>query len=483
MSNSKEPTVRTRFAPSPTGMLHLGALRTALFKYLFAKNQGGVFILRIDDTDRARFVEGAEAQIIESLKALGLNPDEGPTSGGEAGPYRQSERFNIYQSHAAQLQKEGILYPCWCSAQRLDTLRHAAQKANQPFKYDRHCLSNPGDLKDPHVLRFRIPDKNEVIEWDDAVKGVVKVETKDLDDFVAIKSDGWPTYHFSSIVDDQTMNITHVIRGDEWVASTPKHLLLYRAFGWNSPIFAHTPVILGPDGKHKLSKRDGVKSATDYIAEGYLPEVLVNFLALLGWHPGEGETKEIYSLSELIKEFSLDRIQKSPAKFDNERLEWMNGIYIRQMPLKELAKRAEMFWPPEAKAADGAYKVKVLELVQERLKYLGELPELTTFFFAAPEIGEEQIKALHKLTDSAELMLNEVSIWLSKSNFSQADLEQTLRQLAENGDYKTGKLFGLIRISITGKTAAPGLFETLSTLGKEASLRRIHNAIDALLRA
>lgn len=464
---------RTRFAPSPTGLLHLGSLRTAIFKYLYARHTGGTFILRIDDTDRARLVAGAEEQIRSSLSELELDWDEGPGVGGPYGPYRQSERLDLYRQYARQLTDSGALYPCWCDSQRLDDLRARAQKQGIAFKYDRHCLQpeNQKPAAEPHVLRFRIPD-NGKITWYDAVKGRLSFEVAEMDDFVAVKSDGWPTYHFSSVVDDHTMRISHVVRGDEWVASTPKHLLTYRAFGWQPPVYAHVPAILGPDGKKKLSKRDGVKSAAEYVREGYLPEALVNFLALLGWHEGEGVTQEIYSREELINKFSLERIQKSPAKFDPRRLEWMNGVYIRQMPLPELLRRAEGFWPAAAKKADSSYKAAVLGLVQERLKYLSELPELTDFFFTDPVISAGRPA---KGEESGELLLSAAGA-LKDSDFSHADLEDRLRRLAREQGLKSGQLFGLIRLAVTGKTASPGLFETLHVLGKAASLRRLEAA-------
>lgn len=474
--------VRTRFAPSPTGYLHVGGLRTALFKYLFARNQKGAFILRIDDTDRERFVEDAAEHIFESLRWLDLGWDEGPEVGGPFQPYEQSKRFDIYQNYAKQLIDRSALYPCWCSAERLNKLRQQAQTERRAFKYDRYCLKHPKDLSAPHVLRFLIPDQPETIGWDDAVRGKVEVRTADLDDFVAIKSDGWPTYHFSSIVDDHTMEITHVIRGDEWVASTPKHLLVYQAFGWEAPVYAHVPTILGPDGKHKLSKRDGAKSAIDYKSLGYLPEALVNYLASLGFN--DGTEQEIYSREELIKAFSLDRISKSGAVFDERRLIWMNGVWIRQLPLNELFERAGDFWPPEAEKAGADYKKQVLGLVQERLKYLAELPELTRFFFVDLPINGKLIdehKQLKKLAP-AELkkMLEQARDTLVESDFTTDDLNTRLNRLLEQTGQKPVVLFSLIRIATTQAAASPGLADTLAVLGKDKSLSRLDAQLAAM---
>lgn len=474
--------IRTRFAPSPTGYLHVGGLRTALFKYLFAQKESGKFILRIDDTDRERYVEGAIDHIFESLRWLGLDWDEGPEVGGPFAPYKQSERFDIYKEYAAKLQAAGSLYPCWCSSERLDKLRHEAQVAKRAFKYDRYCLKHPKDLSEPHVLRFLIPDSPKTVGWDDQVKGHVEVKTEDLDDFVAIKSDGWPTYHFSSIVDDETMEITHVIRGDEWVASTPKHLLVYQAFGWEPPIYAHVPPILGADGKHKLSKRDNAKSAIDYKKLGYLPEAVVNYLASLGFN--DGSTQEIYSRQELIEAFSLDRISKSGAVFDERRLNWMNGHYIREMPLGDLYGRTEGFWPAAAKGFDDNYKKQVLGLVQERLKYFAELPELTDFFFRDLPVDPQLIsehKQLKKLpANELKDLLKKAQSSLEASDFTSADLSDRLNQLLEQTGQKPGVLFSLIRIATTQAPASPGLADSLVVLGKDISVRRIDAYLTSL---
>ncbi len=481
MSSTKSP-VRVRFAPSPTGYLHVGGVRSALFNWLLARQSGGSFILRLEDTDRARLVDGALPQITASLDSLGLTPDEGPLQDGPNNPYIQSERLDLYHEHADALVAKGVLYPCWCPPERLTKLREEAQAKNVAFKYDRHCLAHPATSDQPHVLRFKIPDNPNEVAWDDAVKGAMKVKTADLDDFVALKSDGFPTYHFANVVDDHAMTISHVLRADEWLPSTPKHLLLFAAFGWEPPVYAHLPAILGPDGKKKLSKRDGAVAVQDYLAEGYLPEALLSFLASLGWN--DGTTQEVYSRNELIKAFGLDRIQKSPAKFDRERLTWMNGLLIRQMPLQDLLERTTSFWPATATDSSVEYRLRVLSLVQERLKFLSELPELTSFFFTDPDYAGSILQteaASDRYGDrSFKEILETVRQTVDKSDFTEASLEEILRPLAEKLDLKTGVLFGAVRIAVTGKKAAPGLFETLSALGRETTLRRLGNALKRL---
>ena len=467
---------RVRFAPSPTGYLHVGSIRSGLFNWLWARHTGGTVVLRIEDTDRARLVEGAIDQINDSLEALGITPDEGPRQGGPHGPYIQSERQAIYHEYAEKLLTSGALYRCWCSPERLADLRTTAQKAGVAFKYDRHCLMPENQLTpaDPHVLRFAIPVSPAVIGWDDAVRGHLEFKITELDDFVALKADGYPTYHFANVVDDHLMEISHVLRADEWVPSTPKHLLLFAAFDWPAPTYAHLPPVQGPDGKKKLSKRDGAQSVGEYIAEGFLPEALMSFLASLGWN--DGTTQEIYSPSELIAKFTLERVQKSPAMFDKDRLTWINGSLIRQMPPEQLLKRLPAFWPPAAAKYPHQYLSQVLSLVQERLKYLAELPELTDFFFTDPTYDASIFAQ-----DAPGLLVGARQA-LEASDFSEADLEQKLRALAVSRDIKPGILFSAIRVAITGKTAAPGIFETLHTLGREVSLKRLQSAITTLNR-
>ncbi len=473
--NSPAKTVRTRFAPSPTGFLHIGGIRSSFFNYLYAKNQGGSFVLRLEDTDRERFVPEAEAHLIESLKWLGIAPDEGVGGSDKGfGPYVQSERLTIYAEHTARLVEKGDLYPCWCTPERLTKLREEAQAKKVAFKYDRHCLNNPDDIHKPHVIRFKMPD-NEVVAWDDAVRGRLEFNSNDLDDYVAIKSDGFPTYQFANVVDDHLMEISHVLRADEWIASTPKHILLYKAFGWDIPTFAHLPAVTAPGGGKKLSKRHGAKSALELRDEGYLPGAILNFLAALGWNEGDGSTQEIYSLDELIKKFSLERVQKSPAVFDAERLIWLNGVYIRNLSLDALYKETTSFWPESSRSYDDAYKKQVLSLIHERLKFMAEIPELTEFFFTRPKTARDFI--IDKLDQATtQTWLKAIIETLNQSDFSHDDIEKRLRGLVDELAAPTGKLFSLVRRSATGSPVAPGLFETLHTLGKEESLARLQEA-------
>jgi glutamyl-tRNA synthetase len=475
--SSTTPPVRVRFCPSPTGFLHIGGVRSALFDWLWARHTGGTYVLRIEDTDRTRFVEGATDQINDSLEALGIAPDEGPRQGGEYGPYTQSERLDIYADHAQQLLGSGALYRCWCSPERLTKLREEAQAKGVAFKYDRHCLApgNQGRENEPHVLRFRIPDAPDSIGWDDVVRGRLDFKTRDLDDFVAVKADLFPTYHFANVVDDHLMQISHVLRADEWLPSTPKHLLLFAAFGWDPPHYAHLPAVLGPTGTKKLSKRDGAQSVQEYLDEGYLPEALRSFLASLGWN--DGTTQEVYGTDELVKQFTLERIQRSPAKFDKERLTWVNGQMIRQMAPATLLERSERFWPATATDTTRDYRLAVLGLVQERLKFLSELPELTEFFFVDPKFTPELLPDKKLTADTARQWLPRIIDTLDDSDFSEADLEQRLRGLVEQLETSPGILFSLIRRVVTGRPVAPGLFETLQVLGAEASLRRLRAAL------
>lgn len=474
MSTPVKP-VRTRFAPSPTGFLHIGGIRSSFFNYLFAKNQGGSFVLRLEDTDRERFVPEAEAHLVESLKWLGIAPDEGIGGSDKGfGPYVQSERLEIYATHAAELVEKGSLYPCWCSPERLTELREEAQTEKRAFKYDRHCLNNPDDINKPHVLRFKTPADQQV-SWDDVVRGTIEFSSNELDDFVAVKSDGFPTYQFANVVDDHMMEISHVLRADEWIPSTPKHILLYQAFGWEAPLFAHLPAVTAPGGGKKLSKRHGAKSALELRDEGYLPGAILNFLAALGWNEGDGSTQEIYSLDELITKFSLERVQKSPAVFDAERLIWLNGVYIRNLSLDELYPQTKDFWPVSSKDANDNHKKEILSLIHERLKFMAEIPELTEFFFTRPAQVKEIV--LDKLDlQTAQKWLSAIIDKLKDNTFTHDELESGLRSLVEELGGQTGKVFSLVRRSVTGSPVAPGLFETLHTLGKEESLARLQEA-------
>lgn len=473
-------TVRTRFAPSPTGYLHVGGIRTAVFAWLLARQAGGQFVLRLEDTDKKREVEGSDVHLMKSLRALGLDYDEGPDIGGPYGPYRQSERLETYRPWAQKLIDSGRAYADPYTQAEVQAFREAAQQARQPFLYRNHRPENPPAWDGTTALRFKSDPKP--YAWNDAIMGDLATGPEVIDDFILIKSDGYPTYNFAHIIDDQEMNISHVIRGQEFIASVPNYLNLYEALGLTPPIMATAPHILGPDGTKKLSKRDGAKDVLDYIRDGFLPEALVNFIASLGWN--DGTEQEIFSREELIAKFSLERVGRSGAHFDERRLMWMNGHYIRELPLEVLADKVADFWPPEASDNDDDYKKRVLALVQERLKFFAELPELSLFFFkdlpVNPTLLSEH-KQLKKLkSNELEKLLGHVRTVLEASDFSLSDLSDRLNKLLEATGQKPAVLFSLIRVATTQAPASPALAESLEVLGKETSLRRIKAQMDAL---
>lgn len=468
--------VRTRFAPSPTGYMHVGGVRTALFAWLVAHQQGGEFLLRIEDTDRARHVEQAEAHILDSLNWLGLKWD--------SEIYHQSQHLDVYKEWAQKLIDKDRAYVDPRSPDDLIGSRDKAKKLKEPFLYRNYRPDNPPDWDGNQPLRLKSEPK--AYKWHDEVMGDLATGPEVIDDFIIMKSDGYPTYNFAHIVDDHLMGISHVMRSQEFASSIPKFLNLYEALGLEVPKLATLPYVLAPDGKKKLSKRDGAKDVLEYKREGYLPEALLNFLATLGWN--DGTEQEIFSIEQLIKKFSLDRVQKSGAHFDEQRLLWMNGHYLRAMSLEPLAKEAEEYWPDEAKDADIQYKKTVLGLVQERLKYLAELPELTAFFFSEPEA--QKVKSLFEEPPDKQLkkvgssqykpMLSRVIETLEQSDFSQEDIASRLNKLLQELNTKPGVLFALIRIAITGSAVSPEIFGTLAVLGKETALKRLKQAAEAL---
>ena len=472
--------VRTRFAPSPTGFLHVGGARAALFPWLLAKQNNGAFLLRIEDTDQAREVEGAVETIKQTLNWLGITWDEGPDIGGHYGPYVQSQRTASYLEWAKRLVDKGRAYADIRSPEELESLRDDAKSKKQPFLARNYRPQNPPQWQLGMPLRFLSDPK--AYKWHDEIMGDLSASEDVVDDFILVKSDGQPTYNFAHVIDDHEMKITHVIRGLEYIASMPKYLNLYDALDIQWPKFAHMPHIMGADGKKKLSKRDGAKSILDYKKEGYLPEALLNFLALLGWNPGT--TQEIFTKEELIKSFSLDRVQRSGARFDERRLIWMNGVYIRSLSIDELAKRAQAYWPKEAADYNEEYRKKVLALVAERLKYLAELPDLTRFFFSDLPVNSELIPSNKKLAqlDNSDLksMLSTVLDSLTNSNFSLEDLVIRLNELLETTDQPPAVLFSLIRIATTQAPSSPALAESLQVIGKERALKRIRQQLDVL---
>ncbi len=460
----------TRFAPSPTGLLHVGGVRTALFAWLVAKQTDGKFILRLEDTDQAREVSGADQHIMDSLQWLGLQWDEGP--------FRQSDRLAIYKEWADKLIEAGRAYTDPYTQSELDELREKAKVEKKPFLFRNHRPENPPKWDGKQPLRFLSDPK--VYKWDDAVMGKMSSGPEAIDDFILIKSDGYPTYNFAHIVDDYLMGVTYVIRSQEFVSSIPRFLDLYEALKITRPILATLPVVLGPDGKKKLSKRDGAKDILDYAKDGYLPDAMFNFLVTLGWN--DGTTQEIYTRDEILKKFDMARVQRSGAKFDEQRLTWMNGHYIRNLSIEKLFKLSKDYWPSEASKFDDDYKKAVLSLVQERLKFLAEIPELTKLFFTDLPVDKSLIKTNKKLADIEQAtlsgLLKSSRGALSDSDFSVEDLSNRLNQLLTDTYQSPAILFSLIRIATTWAPASPGLAESLHVLGKETTLRRLDRSIE-----
>lgn len=477
----KQSVVRTRFAPSPTGYLHVGGIRTALFAWLLARQHHGSFILRLEDTDKKREVTGSGDHVMQSLHALGLNYDEGPDVGGNYGPYLQSERLDSYKIWAEKLIAAGRAYADPYTPEEVQSFREAAQRSKQPFLYRNHRPENPPAWDGTQPLRFLSEPK--AYTWNDAVMGERHAGPEVIDDFILIKSDGYPTYNFAHIIDDAEMQISHVIRGQEFIASVPNYLNLYEALKIEPPILATMPHILGPDGNKKLSKRDNAKDVLDYIRDGFLPEALVNFIATLGWN--DGTEQEIFGIDELIEKFSLERVQRSGARFDERRLLWTNGAHIRSLSLDDLYQRCTEYWPESATAYDEDYRRKVLKLVQERLKYLAELPELTEFFFTDLPINPQLISTnkqlkkldlptLYNLLKASRDALNKLTDWKAES------IQTCLNELLASQQQKPAVLFSLIRIASTQAAASPSLAESLELLGKARSLNRIDSQLHQL---
>ena len=469
--------VRTRFAPSPTGALHCGTVRTALFAWLLAKKYDGQFLLRIEDTDQKREVAGGTENIKETLRWLGLQWDEGPDVEGPYAPYIQSERLDVYKKYAQELVNKGLAYADPYSVEELQALREQAQAQKRPFLYREHRPTNPPTWDGSQPLRIKLEPKP--YSWDDAVMGAITMGTEMIDDFIIVKADGFPTYNFCHIVDDHLMDITHILRSQEFISSIPKFLALHHAFGWQPPVNAIVPPVMDETGKAKLSKRKGAKPILDYRDQGFMPEALLNFMATIGWN--DGTEQEVFMVDELIAKFDLSRVQKSGGNFDENRLLWLNGVHIRRLSLEDLYQRVADFWPESAKNASEDYKKQVLPLVHERLKFFAELPELTDFFFAEPKIREKLFagnKQLKKLSaNERRAMLNAAVTVLESSDFTEPDLESRLRPLVESLNTKPGILFGLIRAAITGSNVAPGLFETMRVLGKAKVLARLKKAL------
>ena len=480
-------STRVRFAPSPTGMLHLGGARTALFNWLFARSLGGSFILRIEDTDRARFDSTALDDITRSLDWLGLAWDEGPAAGGEYGPYFQSERRDLYQDHCDSLVAKGHAYRCYCTPEELDTMRQKQKESSSPLGYDRRCRElTPEECERrtaagiPHVIRFKMPLTG-ATEFTDAIRGKISYPNEQQADFVIMKSDGYPTYHLACVVDDHLMKISHVLRGDEWIPSTPKHVCLYDSFGWEPPAFVHLPVILASGGG-KLSKRHGAASVFEYRELGYLPDAMVNFLALLGW--SVSSDNEIVPREQLIQEFKIAGINKTGAQFDRDKLNWMNGAYIRELPVETLA---ELVLPrfidaglTEA-AEDPAKLTFVMTLLQPRLQLLSEVVDSAYYFFSdAIEYDEKAVKKFVKkegVRENLQAMRERIA---SVDTFSPEALEVLVAEYLESSEQPMKKVVHPLRVAATGRSFSPGIFETLTGIGRERVLKRIDYTINTL---
>jgi glutamyl-tRNA synthetase len=486
-------TVRVRYAPSPTGEPHVGNIRTALFNWLFARHEGGSFVLRIEDTDQTRLVPGALEKVLESLRWLGLEWDEGPEVGGPYGPYLQSERLEIYHRYADQLLESGWAYLCCCTPERLEALRTEQARLKQPPRYDRHCrdLSQAerrerAERGPKAVVRFKTPLEGKT-SFTDIVRGDVTFENATLDDFIIVKSDRYPTYHLASVVDDHLMEISHVLRAEEWLPSTPRHLLLYRALGWQPPLFAHLPMLLGKD-RSKLSKRHGATSVLDYAEQGYLPDAMFNFLGLMGW--SLDDHTEIISREQFIQHFSLERIVKSAAIFDLDKLTWMNGVYMRDLAPDRLAAlvrgRLERDLPPDVpRPLDEGYILRMVPLIRERVKRLDDLKRFAEFFFLGDDldysVSELLGKAFAGRPQDAAVALGAARERLATlPSWDEQSLEGALRPLAEELSLKAGDLFMLVRVAVTGGPVAPPLFQSMAVLGRERCLARLSRALERL---
>jgi len=502
--------VRVRFAPSPTGPLHIGGVRTALFNYLFAKKHEGDFVLRIEDTDQTRYVEGAEDYIVEALNWLNIPYDEGPGKEGDAGPYRQSERKGLYREYADKLLAGGNAYYAFDTAEELAEKRaeHEAQKETFIYNWhNREELNNSLALSEeetkqkiesgePYVIRFKAPE-NEELDLQDEIRGDIQVNTKVLDDKVLFKSDGMPTYHLANIVDDHLMKITHVIRGEEWLPSLALHVLLYQAFGWEAPKFAHLPLILKPTGKGKLSKRDGDKMgfpvfplewkdpktgdiASGYREDGYLPQTVLNMLVFLGWNEGEGSEKEIYTLEELTQAFSLAHVSKGGSKFDPEKTKWFQHHYLQEQDNVVLA---EQFLPIlKEKNIDPAltYVEEIVKTIKERATFVSDFWELSSFYFEAPtEFDAKAAKKAWK-EGTAEIMQNVKNIIAEVEDYNQENLQENVKGWITNEGIGFGKVMQPLRLSLVGEMKGPDLFHIMTSIGKEETLKRIDFAIEKL---
>ncbi len=474
--------VRTRMAPSPTGEMHVGSMATLLKNYAFAKRNGGQFLLRIEDTDKEREVAGGVQAIQDIIRRYGLDWDEGPGKEGEYGPYIQSQRLDIYKREVQSLIDNDKAYYCFCSKERLAEVKETQIASKQPPHYDRHCLNiDKEEAKrrvsngEDYVIRLKVP-ANQEITFTDLLRGEITFNSNLIDDQVLLKSDGYPTYHLGVVIDDHLMKITHIMRGEEWISSTPKHVLLYQAFGWELPVFAHIPVFLNPDGKGKMSKRKGMVSAASFLDRGYLPEAMLNFFMILGW--ARKNQEEVMTLEDYINEFDPSDLSSNSVAFDIVKLNWLNGVYIRKLSLEQLEEKITPFVPvtfPKEKLA------AVLPLIQERLVTLGDFEILTKFFYG--DLNYETDLLLKK-AESKELVIKQLETAIGAINslksWSLVDLETSIHTLQEKNDWHRGQFFMMLRLAVTGEKATPPLFETMFVIGKDLIIKRLEEALNKL---
>jgi glutamyl-tRNA synthetase len=482
----KPQRVRVRFAPSPTGYLHVGGARTAIFNWLFARHMGGDFLLRIEDTDQTRYDANALVELMRDLKWLGLQWDEGPDVEGPHTPYFQSQRLPLYQKAAKELVDKGLAYPCFCTSERLDELREQ-QKANGiPTAYDRRCRNLPADVAKQRMesgegctVRLKVPFHGNT-RFEDMIRGTIEYQNRILEDLVLLKSDGFPTYHLANVCDDHDMRITHVLRGDEWIPSTPKHILLYQAFGWTPPIFCHLPVILA-EGGGKLSKRKGAASVGDYRDLGYLPETMVNFLSLLGWAPGDDT--EFMEMKTLVERFTLERIHPKSAVFDQKKLEWLNGQYFLVRPVEYFLPLVKPLWEKagvDLSRFSEAYVHEAVRLLKDRSKRLPDFVDYGVYFFRDPETYETKARIKHFTALSATRLTALADAIAALPAFDVPSLENLYKSLSEQGAFKAAEIIHPTRLAISGVSFGPGLFELMVALGRDVVVQRMRLAVDRI---
>lgn len=484
-------TVRVRFAPSPTGYLHVGGARTALFNWLYARHHGGVFVLRIEDTDLARSTEESTQVILDALQYLGLDWDEGPRKGGSCGPYYQSQRLDIYKQYVEKLLAMGRAYKCYCTPEELDKKREEQIKRGEATHYDRHCLHLTDEEKARYeaegripVIRFKSLDEG-TTEVDDLIRGLVRFDNvAQVDDFVIMKSDGMPTYNFAVVIDDALMGITHVIRGEDHLSNTPKQIQIYQALGFPVPKFAHIPMILGPD-RALLSKRHGATSVLQFKENGYLASAMVNYLALLGWSYDDSQT--IFSISELVEKFSLEKVSKNPAVFDIQKLEWMNGVYIRELAVEELFEQVRPFWrqagfiPEELTPELRDYCLRIVKELQPRMKLLAEAVEAARYFFTDDyQYNEEAVEKVLTKPQTEEILRFVAEAVANAPELDEEHLKPVFKEGLEKFGVKMGDLMQPLRVAVTGTNVSPGIYEVLALVGREKTLQRIERTIDML---